>query len=489
MAQGIDTVDVFAVFTFLPDESARTRGLSPEHWMLPRRTRILKQWLYIQCFSINFRRPWWKECIVLYAVLYYGLELGARLQEIFADSRPVEFAVLHFALDLCRHGALGTRIANGLLRLFLSVAGLRTRVWKHHMPNLWSCRVVSSSTAYALSNNWSLAIAAFVVPSFGPKSFSSNDAGHDFSRGFGATNAEVVSVVLRHSFAESTRRSCRHTPMRGGAGTEIPAIPVGRVSTVAIDLNIDIPEGLEIRDGAAYRPYLTVGGGPCGVHALFGKLQEIGYFVNNARGLAQQLLGSTLEEVRNKIEESGRANLEIVEDSLWSELMLPFLRDKRDPEIKIFADVFRPRHPARFAELRELVRMDANRVTEHDRLKGVAGERLRTLCNERTEPMRRTIAVNIGFIPCLDCSLKDTSLETLRPLLATGADEMYDFIARPGFGANMRLNFTWLARKKRSPNTAPAINMPLYSTNVLSSTDCVGLLQSDRTRARRCKLL
>ena len=179
-ATGAVDASMFPVFV---DESPYIAWTPQKHWMLPRRTRNLAWWLYIQCYLVNFRRPWWKDCIILRATVHCCLELAWRLTSIFMASRPLELSVIFFLLELRMHGAAGTRIALGLPRLLLSIAVLRARICNHHMPNLLSCRIVSACATLALSNNWLLATAAFVKPSFGKEASISPDKSANLAAG------------------------------------------------------------------------------------------------------------------------------------------------------------------------------------------------------------------------------------------------------------------------------------------------------------------
>ncbi len=59
LVEGVDAVDV-SMFPAFIDESPHIAWAPQMHWMLPRTTRNLARRLYIQCYLVNFRRPWWR---------------------------------------------------------------------------------------------------------------------------------------------------------------------------------------------------------------------------------------------------------------------------------------------------------------------------------------------------------------------------------------------------------------------------------------------
>ena len=89
---------------------------------------------------------------------------------VLSQPCPVVLALLSFALELVEHGAAGTRIAHGMLRLFLAILTTRAKMYEHHMPNKVSCLLLSAGVVWCLSQSTMLTLLACMEPTFGRNS-------------------------------------------------------------------------------------------------------------------------------------------------------------------------------------------------------------------------------------------------------------------------------------------------------------------------------
>ena len=86
--------------------------------VLPRRTYDLKQYLFVRCFCLKFRRAVWKDMLVGRGILFVlRRSYLTQLLRLYLQPSPTEVAVLHYLAELVVHGCLGTQIPSGLCRL------------------------------------------------------------------------------------------------------------------------------------------------------------------------------------------------------------------------------------------------------------------------------------------------------------------------------------------------------------------------------------
>ena len=135
--------------------------------LLPRRLRILKSWLQLLCFVLNFRRPWWKDCCLLRYCLFWFQWYGQEVWNILGTPRPVEISLVQFAyhwFSFAFHDFSGPVCVSGGA---LWCVVLWARWSKLHMPTHAGCCALSALITLALSQNKALAWAALLLPSFG----------------------------------------------------------------------------------------------------------------------------------------------------------------------------------------------------------------------------------------------------------------------------------------------------------------------------------
>ena len=135
--------------------------------LLPRRLRILKSWLQLLCFVLNFRRPWWKDCCLLRYCLFWFQWYGQEVWNILGTPRPVEISLVQFAyhwFSFAFHDFSGPVCVSGGA---LWCVVLWARWSKLHMPTHAGCCALSAIITLALSQNKALAWAALLLPSFG----------------------------------------------------------------------------------------------------------------------------------------------------------------------------------------------------------------------------------------------------------------------------------------------------------------------------------
>ena len=67
-----------------------------QHIYKVRRLRIS---LHLLCFSFNFKRPWWKDCVVLRILIACMSEASLEVKDAMLTGRPMDMAVLAFACE------------------------------------------------------------------------------------------------------------------------------------------------------------------------------------------------------------------------------------------------------------------------------------------------------------------------------------------------------------------------------------------------------
>ena len=81
----------------------------------------LRTSLHLLCFYINFRRPWWKDCVVLCILLACMTEASLKLEDAMLRGRPMEMAVQAFACEWLLASCTGYHIDNSIPRLLTSI--------------------------------------------------------------------------------------------------------------------------------------------------------------------------------------------------------------------------------------------------------------------------------------------------------------------------------------------------------------------------------
>ena len=162
--------------------------------------------LHVLCFYVNFRRPWWKDAIVLRVFLDCMKRAACKIKDIMFTGRAVETASVIFWGHWLQASLSSGTVENGPVRFLLCVAIQRAFLLDHHMPTMFGCRVLSACACLAVGAQWPWALFAFAQPSFGrPEYFCCQDCGKE-DEVLNSTGVCEECSFVRRSRANSSNR-------------------------------------------------------------------------------------------------------------------------------------------------------------------------------------------------------------------------------------------------------------------------------------------
>ena len=151
-----------------------------ERWTLPRRTRALRSYLLLLCWYINYRRPWWKDALLLRALIYILSDdfwtCWSQCLHWTDALKPTDVAAILYLTPTSGEVPVDPSTA---YRHGLAVMMLVVHAQGIHTPYAWQCPLLSAMTAYTVSGSALFGAMALVWPTFGKRASMTIDVTTD----------------------------------------------------------------------------------------------------------------------------------------------------------------------------------------------------------------------------------------------------------------------------------------------------------------------